>query len=511
MTFRFGAALWAGLSVAIATAAAAVDVVGTTQATLAWAPASGPVTGYYVIVSRDAGPAQVESVSLDASETVGGSFGETLVVQVAAFGADGVAGPLSQSSTPITFVQSSSGGGSGGGSDGGTPPPAGDPPPDGDPGSGGSSGSAPAVHGDYDADGSADLALRVDQSARLWLMQAERVAGEMPLPLMPTGARLVGKGDYDANGSADLLWQNPQTGVLTLWLLDRGAVIDAGELDRSSLTAAEDWRVGGSADFDGDGHDDVLMFSRVAGEIEIWTLDASGVRSRTRHPGYVGARSIVAVGDTDGDGLAQVVWMDELSRDLWVEAPGAAPLPLSTLKPTWRVIGAADGDGDAQAELLLHEPSTGATHVWDIDARAVITRARDLPSAPGAFGGCGDFDGDGREDIAWSDAASGVVTLWLGTGDVPFEVEADTRLGGAELLPGSGADDRAFRDRFCSGDLDGDGSVTSGDAGFVLLPCLREPNANGCEAADLDGDGTVTRADADIFVLRFSGKTCQDR
>jgi hypothetical protein len=51
----------------------------------------------------------------------------------------------------------------------------------------------------------------------------------------------------------------------------------------------------------------------------------------------------------------------------------------------------------------------------------------------------------------------------------------------------------------CAEDLDGDGEVTGGDLGLMLLdfgPCA------GC-AADLDGDGEVTGSDISLLLLAF--------
>src|SRR2546426_11494314 len=97
-------ALTLGILAAVSSGSAnAVDVVGT-SVSLGWAAANGPVSGYYVIVSRNSAAAKVESVTIDTSKTMSGSLGDTLVVQVAAFSTDGVAGPGSPSSDPIKFV-----------------------------------------------------------------------------------------------------------------------------------------------------------------------------------------------------------------------------------------------------------------------------------------------------------------------------------------------------------------------------------------------------------------------
>jgi hypothetical protein len=163
------AQLAGGFALLIALASHAAEIEGT-EAMLEWASADGPVSGYYVIVSRNAAAPQVEAVSLDTSERVEGAVGETLTVQVAAFAGDGVAGPVSPPSDPITFV---AGGGSGDGSGGGGG--GGDDPSDG----GGSGGSgedpgpepaAPGVESDFTGDGFADLLVRGETSLEIWAL-----------------------------------------------------------------------------------------------------------------------------------------------------------------------------------------------------------------------------------------------------------------------------------------------------------------------------------------------------
>src|SRR5262245_45494209 len=281
MANRLGSALtFAAITLSLSVSAGAVDVVGTTVQ-LGWTAASGPVSGYYVIVSRNSAAAKVESVTVGTNKAVSGTIGETIVVQVAAFAQDGVAGPVSPSSDPIRFV-SSSGSGSGGGTTPPPPPPSNPPNPEPAPG-------APAVTRDFTGDGSADLVVQAGSDVRVWAMQGGKVTSEIQLPAAPSGSRVVGTGDYDGDHAADLLWENSQTGALTLWLLGAGSLKATGTLDRSSLPAAEEWHVGGSADFDGDGADDLLLFSRVKGEVEVWTFANASVASRTRHPGHTGA------------------------------------------------------------------------------------------------------------------------------------------------------------------------------------------------------------------------------
>lgn len=232
--------VWGALGVLVpALAAAEVEVEGSRRAALRWQAASGAVVGYYVVVSRNGEPGWVESVSLDTEETVTGRYGDSVSVQVAAFGIDGAAGPLSPPSATLRFTRhGSGGGGSGDSGDGGDP--GGDPAPDPDP----VPEPGDPTPFDRDGDGFSDLVVRAGDALTLWSVQGELVTTSLPLPVVPGGAVLAGSGDYDGNGVADALWENEATGELTLWLLQGGVVIGNQVLDRGSLAEAEAWRVG---------------------------------------------------------------------------------------------------------------------------------------------------------------------------------------------------------------------------------------------------------------------------
>ena len=346
-------------------------------------------------------------------------------------------------------------------------------------------------------------------------MQAGKVASELTLPAAPSGARVVGTGDYDGNATADLLWENNQSGALTLWRLNGGAVLATGALDRSSLPAGEEWHVGGSGDFDGDGADDLMLFSRVKGEVEVWTFSAGSVATRTRIAGHKGAWSVFAVDDTDGDGMAEIVWLDELERELELRDPAAsAPVALGSLAPGFRGRGGVDFAGDGSSELVVSNTATGAVQDFALDDGGILGSAN-LPNATGLgrFAGGGDYDGNGGEDIAWSDVFDRVVTLWLATSGAPQALVLDRALPtGGEVVSGhTASDDSAFRKRFCSGDLDSNGGISSYDF-KRLRSCMNKPRGaagTACDLADMDSDGRVTSTDTAIFKLRFTGAACE--
>lgn len=97
------AALVAAAGAWLATAAGAVQINGT-RAELAWSPASGPVAGYMVFVSRNGAFAEPEQTVSGTSVAVSAGFGDVLSVSVAAVDEAGNQGPRSQASEPIEFV-----------------------------------------------------------------------------------------------------------------------------------------------------------------------------------------------------------------------------------------------------------------------------------------------------------------------------------------------------------------------------------------------------------------------
>jgi len=87
--------------------ALATDLVGKTSATFNWTAASGPVVEYAVFVDRNGTgfPGAPEKIVSSTSVALTGSYGNSLVVRVAARDAAGNQGPFSPSSDAVYFVE----------------------------------------------------------------------------------------------------------------------------------------------------------------------------------------------------------------------------------------------------------------------------------------------------------------------------------------------------------------------------------------------------------------------
>jgi hypothetical protein len=112
---------------------------------------------------------------------------------------------------------------------------------------------------DLNADGKADLIFRHASTGLTWkyLMNGHVIASTGKLMVAGNEWKLVSTGDFDGDGDADLLWRNINDGRNFVYLLDRGTV-DWNARDLLSQFSDPSWQAAMTADFDGDGNDDIL-------------------------------------------------------------------------------------------------------------------------------------------------------------------------------------------------------------------------------------------------------------
>ncbi len=234
---------------------------------------------------------------------------------------------------------------------------------------------------------------------------------------------VAGTSGSSDGGHPGVVWQDPGTGTSEIWLLGGAqgtAVVGAANLN----TAANTWRIVGMADFDANGHPDVVWQDPVSGVTQVWFL--GGVQGATRMGAAVlsGPNSwrIAAVADFDGDGHPDLVWQDPATgvSQVWYMGglqgttySGSAALS----KPSsWRIVGAADFDGNGHADLVWQDPATGTSQVWfmgGVQGATLIGAAALSRSNAWRIARVTDFNGDGHPDLIWQDPATGQSQAWL--------------------------------------------------------------------------------------------------
>lgn len=197
--------------------------------------------------------------------------------------------------------------------------------------------------------------------------------------------RVIGAGRFDGDAAYDIAWYNTRTGEVSFWIQTAGTVTRKVTLDwKCPADCARDWQPVAVADFNLDGHADVLWHNATTGELSAWLLN--------------GREAVL--------GKKALSWHCDL-------ASGCAR--------SWKVVGAADFDGNGQADLLWHNPADGQLSAWLL-RQGEVTGKRSLDWKCDRASGCstqwkpfgvGDSNRDGSPDVFWFNPGTGQVSAWL--------------------------------------------------------------------------------------------------
>ena len=193
-----------------------------------------------------------------------------------------------------------------------------------------------------------------------------------------TSWRIAGMGDLNGDGHRDLIWQNDANGRLAAWLLVGDTVTFTGSLSIPSL-GDNGWKIRGTGDTNGDRKAD-LIFQHNDGRLAVWYMNGTQVTGTTmlsidRMPHATW--HIRAVGDTNGDGLADILWHKSDTGELavwylngWI-VTGTHRLSIGSMTDTnWSIVGSEDVNGDGKFDIIWQH-STGSVATWYLNGHTV--------------------------------------------------------------------------------------------------------------------------------------------
>ncbi len=352
----------------------------------------------------------------------------------------------------------------------------------------------PIAVADFDGDGRLDTAANSSEGIVILLGNGDGTFR----PPRPTGLRGVNPaaGDFNGDGAPDL--------VVDLWdAFDEGQILIGG--GDGTFSAGQTFATGPGpnnfviADLDGDGRLDVAVSTNQTASVSI--LIGRGDGSFAPPVGYAttGGNGRIVSADFDGDGsldLAVLSTYFSVVQILLSQGGGriAAP-PTSSLSLSASVLYSytspvlADFTGDSIPDIVVSNPGSKQLALGRGDGTGVFTTLSHLDFTDPVIGfAVADLDGDGNMDIV-VDTNLHTIPL-LGNGDGSFRrLEAFGLISGLATIGdfnGDGKPDLA-KVRYDEGQIDvypGSGDGTFGDS---VSFARNKPQA--IAAADFDGDG----------------------
>ena len=287
---------------------------------------------------------------------------------------------------------------------------------------------------DYDGDGKSDLAV-VDSTSGAWYIASPSGISNLNsrtyvsrvlawnVPWGWPGAELV-PGDYDGDGTSDLAAFDPDTGYWYGRTLSGRVLAWAMPWTGACLTPV-------SGDYDADGASDLAVYDENQGRWHVCSL--AGNRVVLWNIPWGGPGLIPVSGDYDADGASDLVVYDAdgglwyglkvMNGSLPVQAQGLFSALLFGASGMTPVPGDYDGDGASDLAVYVN----GLWCVASLDGRILAYMGF---GAAGMTPLSGDYDGDGADDLAVYDQAGG---LWYA-----YSVKCGTTLIWAEPWGGPG-------------------------------------------------------------------------
>ncbi len=282
--------------------------------------------------------------------------------------------------------------------------------------------------GDFDSDGKLDLAVTNGNSNSVSVLLGNgdgtfKPAVNYPVAAAPTS---IAAGDFNRDGKVDLAVLNFSSPHLNI-LLGNGDGTFQNAVTYPFITGASLPQAMALADVNGDGVLDVVAGNSPAGTVTVFLGNSNGSFQPAADYPAGNAPSAILMGDFDRDGKLDVVTADPAGTVRFLRGNGdgtfAASISLGDIPNALR-LASADLDGDGRADIFVAGAnlvsvllnSTGAPPFGCYAPRVSYNVGIDP-----AMVAVGDFNRDGKLDLAVGNNGGTDVSILLGNGDGTFQ------------------------------------------------------------------------------------------
>lgn len=282
---------------------------------------------------------------------------------------------------------------------------------------------------DLNGDGRSDLLWRNVSSGQVYrmLMNGLAATGAAMAYAEPNLAwKIVADADFNGDGRSDVLWRNEETGAVYLMPFGATGLPSGGALVYTEPSV--DWKIVHAPDLNGDGKADLLWWNSATGQVYAMLMNGSAITAQGLV--YVEPNTnwrIAAVGDFAGSGKAnQLVWRNGVSGHVFLMTVGfsggvfsqSGAMIYQEPNVAWKVLTAADFNGDGRSDLLWRNDATGLVYMMLMNGASISGQGvvHNEPNLSWEIVAQGDYNGDGRADLLWRNSSTGQVYMMLMNG-----------------------------------------------------------------------------------------------
>ena len=336
---------------------------------------------------------------------------------------------------------------------------------------------------DFNGDGKQDLAVANRLSNTVSILLGDGTGNFSAATNFPVGdtPRSVAVGDFNGDGKQDLAVANEFSGDVSILLGDGTGNFSAP----TNFTVGRDPYSVAVGDFNGDGKPDLATANFGSRNVSILLGDGAGNFSAATNFNAGDHPTSLAVGDFNGDGKPDLAVANHGSRNVSIllgDGAGNFSAPTNfNVDDSPMSVAVGDFNGDGKQDLAVaNYGNNGYAHTVSIllgDGTGNFSAATNFTVGLGPFSvAVGDFNGDGKQDLAVANDHLDNVSILLGDGTGNFSAPANFATGDAPFS-------------VAVGDFNGDGKQDLAVANFHsanVSILLRD-----CPASQITPSGTT--------------------